>query len=79
MATLSLSDEQVVELVKQLPSQAKQRVLLDLNAERDDVWKLLACEGEKDLRRLAAQRGVDWDAIPESEREAFVDQLLHEP
>ena len=78
MATLSLSDEQVVQLVKQLPPRAKQRVLLDLNAERDDWWQAAAREGEQDMRRLAAERGLDWNTLSEAEREAFVDKLLHE-
>ena len=78
MATLSLSDEQVVQLVKQLPPQAKQRVLLDLNAERDAWWQAAVREGETDMRRLATARGLDWNAMSEAEREAFVDKLLHE-
>jgi hypothetical protein len=78
MATLSLTDEQVVQLVKQLPPQAKQRVLVALTAERDDWWRTAAREGEQDMRRCAAARGLDWDAMSEAQREAFVDDLLHE-
>ena len=78
MATLSLSDEQVFQLVKQLPAQAKQRVLKDLTAERDDWWQTSAREGEKDMRRLAQARGLNWDALSETQREALVDDLLHE-
>ena len=78
MATLSLTDEQVVQLVKQLPPQGKQRVLMDLTAERDQWWQTAAREGEKDMRRLAAARGFDWDAMSEAQREAFVDDLLHQ-
>ena len=68
----------MVQLVKQLPAQTKQRVLTDLTAERDQWWQKAAGEGERDLRRLAAQRGRDWDKMTEGEREAFVDDLLHE-
>jgi hypothetical protein len=63
MATLSLTDEQVVQLVKQLAPQSKQRVLADLTAERDQWWQTAARDGEKDMRRLAEARGLDWDAI----------------
>ena len=79
MATLSLTDEQVVQLVKQLPPQSKQRVLMGLTAERDQWWKTTAGEGERDMRRLAAARGLDWGTMTEAQREAFVDDLLHEP
>lgn len=78
MATLSLTDEQVVELVKQLPPQSKQRVLADLTAERDEWWRSAANEGEKRIRSIAADRGLDWETMSEIEREAFVDELLHE-
>lgn len=78
MATLLLTDEQVVQLVKQLPTQAKQRVLKDLTAERDGWWQATAHEGEGDMRRLAAARGLNWDTMSEAEREAFADGLLHE-
>ena len=78
MATLTLTDEQVVQLVKQLPSQTKQRVLVDLTAERDTWWQKAASDGERDLRRLAAARGLDWDTLTEAQREEWVDALLHE-
>jgi len=78
MATLSLTDEQVVQLVKQLPPQSKQRVLTDLTAERDQWWQTAAREGERDMRQLAAARGLDWDKLTEARREALVDDLLHE-
>ena len=78
MATLSLTDEQVVQLVKQLAPQSKQRVLADLTAERDQWWQTAAHDGEKDMRRLAQARGLDWDAMTEPQREAFVDDILHE-
>jgi len=78
MATLSLTDEQVEQLVKQLPPQAKKRVLTDLTAERDSWWQSTAAQGEQDMRRLAQERGQDWDAMTEAQREAFVDELLHE-
>ena len=78
MATLSLTDEQVVQLVKQLPPQSKRRVLSDLTAERDQWWQVAATRGEKDLRRLAAARGLVWDTLTEPQREALVDDLLHE-
>ena len=77
MATLSLTDEQVVQLVKQLPPTSKRRVLADLTAERDQWWQTAAQEGEKDLRRLAGVRWLDWDTMSEAQRESFVDDLLH--
>ncbi|HXG09344.1 MAG TPA: hypothetical protein VNK04_06100 [Gemmataceae bacterium] len=33
---------------------------------------------EAQLRRIAAERGLDWDKMSEEDREAFVDDLVHE-
>jgi hypothetical protein len=33
---------------------------------------------EGQLRRLCAERGLDWDAMNEEERETFIDDLIHE-
>ena len=51
---------------------------MDLNAERDQWWQAAASEGEPDMRRLAKLKGLDWDAMSEAQRGAFVDDLLHE-
>ena len=34
--------------------------------------------GEPQVRELCHQRGLDWDAMTESERQALVDTWLHE-
>jgi hypothetical protein len=34
--------------------------------------------GETQLRRACAERGLNWDGLSEDQREAFVDDLLHE-
>ena len=78
MVTLTLTDEQVVELVKQLPPNSKQAVLDALIGERELWWDMIITQNEEKLRKLASQRGLNWDAMPETEREGFVDTLLHE-
>ncbi len=78
MVTLTLSDKQVVELVKQLPPVSKQAVLDALIGERELWWDMTLAQGEERLRKLTAQRGLDWDKMSEDKREGFVDDLLHE-
>ena len=78
MVTLTLSNEQVVELVKQLPQEGKQAVLDALSSEQDIWWDLTLSQGEERLRQLCAERGLDWDKLTEAERETFIDDLLHE-
>jgi hypothetical protein len=78
MAAQTLTQEQVVQLVKQLPIRTKQQVLKALTDERDQWWQKAALDGEQAMRQLAADRDLDWDTLSESEREAFVDAVLHE-
>ena len=78
MVTLTLSDQQIVDLVKQLPPISKRAVLDVLIAERELWWDMTLAQGEQKLRKLTKQRGLDWDKMSEDEREGFVDDLLHE-
>ena len=78
MSVLELSDEQVISLVRQLPAERKRTALLalaqDAQGRREERMRL----GEAELRRTCAERGLNWDRLSEDEREAFVNDLLHE-
>lgn len=78
MPTVLLTNEQVVELINQLSLEEKRAVLKALTADREAWWEETVTEGEQQLRRLCAERGRDWDRMSEEEREAFVDDLIHE-
>lgn len=78
MPMLELSDQQVVDLVKQLPPQRKRSALMALAEEtatrRMERMQLV----ESQIRQACSAHGVDWDAMSEDEREAFLDDLVHE-
>lgn len=78
MPTLELTDEQVVELVKQLPPERQRAALLalagDATGRRHERMKY----AEEQLRRLCRDRGLEWDKMSEDQREIFVDELMHE-
>ncbi len=78
MVTLKLSNEQVIELVKQLPAADKKAVLDALGSDSNLWWEIRLSQGEEQLASLAAQRGLNWDNLTEEEREQFIDALLHE-
>ena len=46
-----------------------------LNQQRRDERQRF---GEARLRKLCPERGLNWDLLPENEREEFVNRLLHE-
>ena len=78
MPMLELTDQQVVDLVNQLPPIRKQTALLALASEaatrRDERMQF----AEAQLRRLCAERGRNWDQMSEDEREVFIDDHVHE-
>jgi hypothetical protein len=78
MSVLELTDEQVISLVRQLPAARKRGALLalaqDSQSRRDERMRF----GEAQLRRLCAERKLNWDSMSEDQREEFVNQLLHE-
>ena len=78
MPMLELTDQQVVDLVSQLPTKRKRTALVALASEaatrRDERMQLT----EAQLRRLCTERGQDWDQLSEDEREVFIDDLVHE-
>lgn len=78
MPVLELSEEQVLNVVKQLTPHGKQAVFRALQAEGDAWWEQTVSRGEQQLRRLCADYEMDWDNMNEAEREKFVDVLLHE-
>ena len=78
MPTLELTEQQVVDLMKQLPPARKRDALLalasDAAARREERMQF----AEAQLRRLCAERGRDWDKLSDDERELFIDELVHE-
>ncbi len=78
MATLTLSDDQVLELVRQLRPDQKRAALMALAEGATQRREERLEFAESQLRRLSAARGLDWDSMSEDEREAFVDDLMHE-
>ena len=78
MPTLTLSDEQAIDLVRQLPPTQQAAVFKYLLTQRWQTWANLSHEGEGRIRPLVLERGRDWDTMTEEEREIFVDDLVHE-
>ncbi|MGP0063313.1 MAG: hypothetical protein ACLQGP_06880 [Isosphaeraceae bacterium] len=78
MPILELSDAQVLELVKQLPPEHQRTALLALAAGAGQRREERMQYAEGQLRRVSAERGLEWDKLSEDEREHFIDDLLHQ-
>jgi hypothetical protein len=78
MPTFTLTNEQVVELVKQLPSEQQIEVFRFLLLQQWGQWESLSLYGADKVRLVAQNRGQNWDTMTEDEREAFIDEVVHE-
>jgi hypothetical protein len=78
MATLTLTDEQVLQLIEQLPAGRKAEVLLRLAKDAAEVREENLRIGEERLKQIAKQRGLNWEAMSEEQRLDLVDDLMHE-
>jgi hypothetical protein len=78
MPTMTLTNSQVVDLVKQLPPQDKRAALYVL-AEEAAVRRQIRYDfAEAQLKQRCAERGLNWNSLSDEERENFIDDLLHE-
>jgi hypothetical protein len=78
MAVLELTKEQILDLVRQMPAEQRREVLFLLAANAPGERAKRQQFAEEQLRRACAARGLDWDALSADEREAFIDDLIHE-
>jgi hypothetical protein len=78
MPSFTLTNEQVVELVKQLPAEQQIEVFRFLLLQQWGQWESLSRYGADRARLVAQERGKDWDVMTEDEREAFIDEVVHE-
>ncbi|MCG8368386.1 MAG: hypothetical protein MJA27_34265 [Pseudanabaenales cyanobacterium] len=78
MPTFTLTNEQVVELVKQLPSEQQTEVFRFLLLQQWGQWESLSRYGSDRARLVAQERGQDWNTMTEDEREALIDEVVHE-
>ncbi len=78
MASVELTNEQVVELVRQLPAGAKREVLLALAGDAQGRRDQRMAQAAAQLRQLAADRGSNWDDMNDDQRQELVDDLVHE-
>ena len=78
MATLTLRDDQVLDLVRQLPDERRSWLFRQLIQDEWPAWANLSAYAVGRARTVAAVRGLDWDRLAENQREELLDTLLHE-
>ena len=76
--TLELTTEQVIDLVQQMPPEEKFLVVRALTKETPTEREEQMKYAESKVRKLCAERGLDWDAMTDDERLYFIDDIVHE-
>jgi hypothetical protein len=78
MVTLNEQERQVLDIIGALPAERRRLVLYELAKDSQQAWQRNTEYAEEQLRRLAADRGLTWDRMSDQQRQAFVDDLLHQ-
>jgi len=80
MPTVNISDDQVVELAKQLPTPARRALAVALLREAADVPDLdaLRAGDRPELARLLKERGLDMDRMNTEEIDDVIRQICEE-
>lgn len=78
MPDLKLSEDQVVELTRQLSPQGRRKVLQTLIAVDTSRFEKIVGYGETKIREICIAKGINWDALSDEERQQVVDDLLHQ-
>lgn len=78
MSILTITDEQIIDLIKQLPSHKQAELCEILLITRWDGLDKFTKDGEEHARMTAWKRGRDWDTMNDEERINFVDEIVHE-
>lgn len=69
---------EVYQLARQLPPDEQVALAVDLLLAQWSVWRELSEKGQQAARRLASERGLNWDMLSEPEREQLIDEILHD-
>ena len=77
MVALSTEEKVIVDLFRKLAPERRAHVMLAMAGTDPDGWARYQRQGEERLRRIAAERGMTWDAMTDEQRQDFVTGLLN--
>ena len=77
MPKIDVSEEQILESLRQLSPNARQEALRRLIAS-SAFWDDVVERNRPRIEAVARARGLDWNSLTEDQRERLVDELLHE-
>jgi len=78
MVQLTLQDDQVLQLIRQLSPERQRELLMELARSAAAGCEARTSAIEERLAHLAQVRGKDWANMSDDDRLAFVNDLMHE-
>ena len=78
MPNLTLTNEQVIELVKQLETEEQLEIFNFLLLQEWGQQESLSRYGADKVRNAAMKRGYNWDLMNQAQREELIDEIVHE-
>ncbi len=78
MAALQITDDQIVDLVRQLPPATRADLLLKLSTAGRQSRTEIRTRMERRIREVCRERGLDWDSMDDEARQDFVEDWLEE-
>ena len=76
--TVKLTVKEIIDFLQQIPPREKIALLTTLAEQAHAEHAEQIQYGKAKIRKICAERGLDWDAMTEEERIDFIDDLVHE-
>ena len=77
MPTIAVLEDQLLQSLDQLSPQARRQAIKRLLPSAAYLERAVERNRPR-MEALAKQRGLDWNALTEDQKEQLVDQVLHE-
>jgi hypothetical protein len=77
MPALADQDEKILDLLNQLSPSGKKEAMRRLLRASEELDRIIDRNRPR-IEAVARERGLDWNALTEDEREQLIDDVLHE-
>lgn len=77
MPTIDVLEEQILQSLDQLSPQGRRQAIMRLLLSAAYLERAIERNRPR-MEALAKQRGLDWNALTEDQKEQLVDRILHE-
>ena len=77
MPNLDVSEDRIIRLLDQLSPGARKEAIKKLLTEPDYLDRAIQRNRPR-IEEIARQRGLDWNLLNDEQRQALVDEILHE-